>query len=240
MTPRRALLAAGAALALVTPASAHPGHGATPVNIGTFAFSPDTVNVTAGDVVFWTWKGPDTNHSVTGSGPGGKTFDSDPTHGPGQVPAHPIGDGFGEQFTQPGTYTYVCKNHDFMHGTVVVAADTTGGRPVVDSVSPQLLGVRLTPMRMCPKRSARCAKPGARLRFTLSENADLEGRLYRLRRGHRSYVRFYGFSGRPGSSDVRFSAAGLKPGTYQLSLVAFDDADNESARVRRNFVVRAS
>jgi plastocyanin len=239
MSPRSMIGALAAALAIVAPAAAHPGHGATPVNIGTFAFSPETVNVTAGDVVFWTWKGPDTNHSVTGSGPG-KTFDSDPTHGPGQVPAHPTGDGYGEQFTQPGTYTYACKNHDFMHGTVVVAADSTGGRPVVDNVSPQLLGVRLAPARMCPRRSRRCAKPGARLRFTLSESADLEGRLYRVRGRSRGYVRFVGFSGRPGSNDVRFSAAGLKPGTYELTLIAFDDADNESARVRRNFVVRAS
>ncbi len=228
-----------ATLALGAPARAHLGHGATPVDIGGFAFSPQTVNVTAGDVVFWTWKGPDTNHSVTGSGPG-KTFDSDPRKGPGEVPSHPVGDGFGEQFTEPGTYTYVCKNHDFMRGSIVVAADTSGGAPVGDTTKPQLLGLRLSRTRMCPRRSRRCAKPGARLRFTLSERADVEGSISRIRRGRRTFARFVSFSGRPGGNDVRFSAAGLKPGAYELSVAAYDDADHASTRVRRGFVVRAS
>jgi plastocyanin len=244
MSPCRVLATVTAALAAATApgatADAHLGHGATPVDIGAFAFSPQTVNVTVGDVVFWTWKGPDTNHSVTGGGPG-KTFDSDPGAGPGQVPNHPVNDGFGEQFTQPGTYDYVCKNHDFMRGSIVVVADTSGGGvPGVDTTKPQLLGLRLSRTRMCPRRSRRCAKPGARLRFTLSERADVEGAIYRVRPGRRTFARFVSFSGRPGGNDVRFSAAGLKPGAYELSVAAYDDADNSSAGVRRRFVVRAS
>jgi plastocyanin len=234
-----ALAVLAAALTLPATAHAHPNHGAIEVGIGGFAFSPATVNAVSGDVIFWTWRGPDTNHSVTGSGPG-KTFDSDPGKGSGQVPSHPPGDGFGEQFVAPGTYTYVCKNHGFMQGTIVVSPDTTGGAPPADRVAPQVLGARFSQTRLCPRRSRRCARPGARLRFTLSEQADIEGAIYRVRRGRRAFARLFSALGRPGGNNLRFSVAGLRPGAYELAFVAYDDADNASRRIRRGFVVRAS
>jgi hypothetical protein len=83
-----------------------------------------------------------------------------------------------------------------------------------------------------------CARPGGRLRFTLSEVSDLEGSISRVRRGRRTFVRSFDLEGRAGRNDVRFSVARLVPGAYELALRAYDSADNASPRVRRGFVVR--
>lgn len=221
-------------LAAVLPGAAqgHPGHGAVGVGISAFSFRPERLDIVSGDVVFWTWMGPDTDHSVSGSGPG-KTFESDPGKSPAEI-SHRAGDTFGEQFTTPGTYSYVCRKHDTMRGTIVVAPDTGGGAPPVDRTAPQMINVAFAPVRMC----RRCARPGGRLRFTLSEVADLEGSISRVRRGRRTFLRAFDLEGRAGRNDVRFSVARLAPGAYELALRAYDSADNVSSRVRRGFTVR--
>jgi plastocyanin len=230
--PALAALAALAAGAVPAGAQAHPGHGAVNVGISLYSFSPPRIDIVVNDVVFWTWNGPDTDHSVTGSGPG-KTFDSDPGTPPDRF-SHRAGDTFGEQFTRPGTYTYLCRKHDSMRGTIVVSPDTSGGAPVIDRIAPQMVGVALVPARMC----RRCARPGGRLRFTLSELADVEGTVSRVRRGRRSVVRHIALEGRAGRNDIRFSVARLAPGGYEVALRAYDSADNASPLVRRGFTVR--
>lgn len=229
---RRGLLVAALLGALAAPAQGHPGHGAVRVGISLYAFQPDRLDIVSGDVVFWTWNGPDTDHSVTGSGPA-KRFDSDPGRSPEQF-AHARGDTFGEQFTTPGTYTYLCRKHASMRGTIVVSPDTAGGAPPVDRTAPQMVGVAFVPTRMCRF----CRRPGGRLRLTLSEVADVEGTISRVRRGRLSFVRGLDFEARAGRNDRRFSVAGLRPGAYELGLRAYDSADNASRLVRRGFVVR--
>jgi plastocyanin len=236
VTPRRlatlALAATVASGALPAATDGHPGHGAITIGISLYAFHPERVDVIAGDVVFWRWDGPDTDHSVTGSGPG-KTFESDPTKSPAEL-SHTAGETYGEQLTQPGTYTFHCRKHDTMRGVVVVAADV-GGAPVpADRVAPRLTAVALVPASMC----SRCRRPGARLRFALSERADLEADVRRVRRGSRRLVRTLQIPGRQGRNDVRFSPAGLAAGTYELRLRAYDSYDNASAVAKRAFVVR--
>lgn len=228
------LAAAAVALGCALPgaAPAHPGHGITEVDVGLYAFQPPRVDIVAGDVVFWTWRGPDTDHSVTGAGPG-KTFDSDPGVPDSQV-GHPVGHRHGEQFDVAGTYDYLCRKHPGMRGTVVVAPGATGVSPPLDRTAPRLTRVALVPARMC----RRCRRPGARLRFTLSERAALSGAVRRVRRGATRVVRRVRVSGRPGRNDVRFRARGLRPGSYRLTLRAYDDAGNPSPPVTRAFRVR--
>ncbi|MDX6670105.1 MAG: Copper binding protein plastocyanin/azurin family [Solirubrobacteraceae bacterium] len=236
MTARRlaalALATAVASGALPAATGGHPGHGATTIGISLYGFHPERVDVIAGDVVFWRWDGPDTDHSVTGSGPG-KTFESDPGKAPADL-THQTGETYGEQFTQPGTYSFHCRKHDTMRGVVVVAADVGGGPVPVDRVAPRLTGVALVPATMC----RRCRRPGARLRFALSERADLEADVRRVRRGSRRLVRTLQIPGRQGRNDVRFNPAGLVAGTYELRLRAYDSQDNASAVAKRGFVVR--
>ncbi len=202
----------------------HPDHRATEIGISRFAFTPQRLEIVAGDVVFWTWNGPDLNHTVTGRGPG-KTFESDPGVAPEQV-SHRAGDRFADAFSTPGTYTYLCRVHpDRMRATIVVAP--------VDRTAPALRRVSLEPARMC----RRCRRPGGRLRFTLSERADVEVRIYRVRRGRLAFAARRRFSGRRGRNAPRFHVAGLRPGAYQARIRAHDDADNASRTVRRRFVV---
>jgi len=87
-----------------------------------FSFSPDTVNISVGDTVRWTWASD--SHSVT-SGPGtsctpdGQFCSPDNMH----CEAGTLSDtGFVYEFTftQPGMYQYFCALHCFAGMTGVV------------------------------------------------------------------------------------------------------------------------
>ncbi|MGQ0604244.1 MAG: cupredoxin domain-containing protein [Anaerolineales bacterium] len=77
-----------------------------------FAFKPGSLEVPAGTTVTWTNMDA-IEHSVTHGAPpeaGGK-FDSD---------FFTQGQTFNFTFTEPGKYTYFCKRHNSMTGTVTV------------------------------------------------------------------------------------------------------------------------
>src|SRR5436189_95643 len=80
------------------------------VSIENFAFVPPNLSVASGTTVTWT-NTDDVQHTV--SADDGHTFDSS-AFGQGQT----------FQFTAgaPGTYTYTCRIHPFMHGTLTVTA----------------------------------------------------------------------------------------------------------------------
>jgi plastocyanin len=101
------------------------------VSIVDFGFSPATITVTAGSTVTWTNTGT-VIHSVTADGGG---FDSSPTCPTG--PCIDPGSSYSHVFTTAGTFTYHCRVHSNMHGTVIVkaaAATTTtqAGSPAPD------------------------------------------------------------------------------------------------------------
>jgi plastocyanin len=87
-----------------------PPAGGDAVSIQNFAFEPANLSVVSGTTVTWTNK-DNTQHTV--SSDDGHSFDSS---------------AFGQnqtfQFTAgaPGTYTYTCRIHPFMHGTLTVTA----------------------------------------------------------------------------------------------------------------------
>jgi plastocyanin len=75
--------------------------------IANFVFLPDPIVVKAGQTVQWTNLDPDV-HTVTADN---LSFTSQRLN---------QGDTFTMTFAQPGTYTYFCEPHPFMHGTVEV------------------------------------------------------------------------------------------------------------------------
>ena len=112
---RRSLAAAGlavaATLALGGPAALAADES---VSISSFAFSPATVTITAGDTVTWTNADP-VGHTATATDASWDTGD--------------IAEGASASitFSTPGTYTYLCTPHPTMTGTVVVQAAAGGG-----------------------------------------------------------------------------------------------------------------
>jgi plastocyanin len=84
--------------------------GGDAVSIQNFAFVPPNLSVASGTTVTWT-NTDDVQHTV--SADDGHTFDSS-AFGQGQT----------FQFTAgaPGTYTYTCRIHPFMHATLTVTA----------------------------------------------------------------------------------------------------------------------
>ena len=82
------------------------------VTVADFHFSPATTKIHVGDTITWTNDGP-SSHTATAHG---GSFDTGVLK-KGQSASH--------TFTQPGTFTYFCQIHPFMHGTVVVLAATT-------------------------------------------------------------------------------------------------------------------
>jgi plastocyanin len=86
---------------------APPASGGTAVAIANFAFVPAALSVTTGDTVTWT-NMDDVSHTVSADN---DAFDS-----------AAFGHGMTFQFTAgpPGTYTYFCRIHPFMKGTLTV------------------------------------------------------------------------------------------------------------------------
>jgi amicyanin len=90
-------------------AAADPATSAGEVGIANFKFTPATVTIKVGDTVGWT-NHDDIGHTVSFAGPGinSKVLQRN--------------DHFSHAFDAPGTYTYICSIHPFMHGTVVVTS----------------------------------------------------------------------------------------------------------------------
>jgi amicyanin len=83
-----------------------PAGALVKVSINDVAFDPTLLTVKAGTTLVWT-NNEMVAHTVTFT----------------DVANSPIlnrGDTFSRTFTAPGTYSYICSIHPFMHGTVVV------------------------------------------------------------------------------------------------------------------------
>jgi len=80
------------------------------VSIQSFAFVPPNLSVVSGTTVTWTNQDAE-QHTVTSDD--GHSFESS-AFGQGQT--------FQVTAGAPGTYTYTCRIHPFMHGTLTVTA----------------------------------------------------------------------------------------------------------------------
>jgi amicyanin len=84
-----------------------PPGAAVPVDIVNFKFSPQQETIKAGTAVDWTNR-DGVAHDIYFAA--------------GNVHSRVLNknDGFSRSFDTPGTYSYICAIHPFMHGTVVV------------------------------------------------------------------------------------------------------------------------
>ncbi len=106
---------AGGAILALTPRARHTtAHAAsdTTVTIADFSFTPASITIHVGDTVTWTNHGPSAHTATADNG----SFNTGVLK-KGQSASH--------TFTKAGTFTYICSIHPFMHGTVVVLANTT-------------------------------------------------------------------------------------------------------------------
>lgn len=194
-------------------------------------FSPSTVTIDVGDTV--TWSNDGGIHNVR--------FDD----GSFEEPSEPSFASWtaSRRFTAPGTFRYFCEAHGQsggrgMSGTVVVRGaqePPPGGEPS-DTTPPDIDSLRVAPSTFCNRKTKRCRKVGAQIRFTLSEAASVTGRVIRRRDGKR--IRSLKIDGKAGSNRVKYSGKGLALGKYRLELTPRDAAGNRAAKPSRaNFTV---
>jgi len=110
-TAASSLVPTGASTAAPTAAtgtSSGGGAASVPAEIRGFAFKPDTITITAGGTVTWT-NGDNDPHTVT--------FDDSSVGSSGNLNK---GATFSATFPSAGTFTYKCRIHPAMKGTVVV------------------------------------------------------------------------------------------------------------------------
>ena len=106
----------------------HPGqkaHAAADpsASIVDFSFSPSTITIHVGDTITWTNVGHQP-HTATAND---HSFDTGILK-PGQSGSH--------TFTTPGTYTYFCIVHPYMHGTVIVLANAATTTTTTTTTTP--------------------------------------------------------------------------------------------------------
>jgi plastocyanin len=101
---------------------AHAASGTT-VTIADFSFTPATITIHVGDTVTWTNHGPSAHTATADNG----SFNTGVLQ-KGHSASH--------TFTTAGTVTYICSIHPFMHGTVVVLANTTSTTTTPTTTTP--------------------------------------------------------------------------------------------------------
>jgi len=231
-----------AAALLLTPAAEAANRR---ISISDYRWSRSSVEIDRGEHVTWHWIGPDTMHSVTGISPNADGLDSDPDD---DQPRHNVGDAYRLDFDDPGTYTFQCKLHTLVRGTVVVSSNP--GDPVTEVDPVPRSNVDLRPPHVSDVGlRARSFRRGTTLRFGIDEAAKVEVDYYRRQpRGERRvprYQRFVGFQrwrAHIGFNDVPFSKRAEhfrpRPGAYLAILRATDPSNNESAAKQLRFRIR--
>ncbi len=223
---RRLATSAALAFALLPAAgaAAHPGHGAEAVYVDgdAFRFTPPTTTVGVDDTVIWFWDGAlFRNHSVTAEPGQAEQFDSDPTGLPTNS-SHPDGSTFSHAFTHKGTFTYYCKVHPSMRGSVEVVEvpDAVPGPPRLRGLKVKAKGKRV------------------RATFRLSERADVVGRIAERKAGRWQSVDSFAQRAKPGRNEVRVPTDRVRRGAYRLTMIAYDGADRRSNEVKARFSLR--
>jgi plastocyanin len=214
-------------------AAAAPAQAAD-VTIQNFQFNPTTVTIAQGDIVTWHYAGPDTNHSVTSDPGQADSWDSDPEHPPSAAD-HVPGSTFARTFSLPGSFTYFCKVHPSMRGTVKVTG--AGGEPPppstpADTTAPAITAVKAKGGQTCSGRARHCKPKPTTIRFTLSEDARV--RIVAPGRPGATVTR----AAHAGANTVKISPRRLPPGRYRLNLSATDAGGNSSPTVHARVTVR--
>ena len=210
------------------------------ISISHYPGSDPNGQINLGAHVTWYWIGPDTMHSITGSGANDASVDSDPGS---DTPRHDIGDSFKVDFDTPGVYSFHCKLHPFVKGTVTVSAvpgdPSAEPDPVprshVDLTPPYVDGLHLA------KRSF--GRSGTTLHYGSDEPASLDAEIYRVGRRHLHYAGWRVWkAGHVGYNRVPFGGPSPhfkgQAGTYKAFIRATDASHNESRAHRLRFTIR--
>jgi plastocyanin len=184
------------ALFLLGALFAPPALGDASVKIANYSFSPGSVSIHTGEKVTWNWTGSDKNHTVTSDPGQAESFESHP--GMSIITDGPPGETFSHTFTHTGKFTYYCRVHTYMTGTVNVSAPGTPLKP--NDTSPPATTLRI--VRTTPRRAARSGK--LKVKVTVSEAATetLVARLGRRKIGKKT---------------VKFASAGTKTVRIKLT-----------------------
>ncbi len=212
----------------------------TRISISNFAWSNAQVQIDLGEKVTWDWIGPDLAHSVTGVSANALGWDSDPAT---DAPSHQLGDSFTLQFSQPGTYAFLCKLHSSVRGEVTVSdvpgdpnSDPGPQAPLkLDVKRPTLGGVSV-------RRRQLHGRGGTLATAQISERGTLEAEYYRLRpkggRKFNGYAEWKAFIGINrfflGAHSKHFKA---RPGRYVVILRTKDLSANTSKPVRKRLAI---
>lgn len=221
-----AVLAAAVAALAIAPAADAANRR---IAISNYQWSDPDIHVDLGEHVTWYWVGPDVVHSVTGFSDNDRLIDSDPNN---SLPQHPVGDSFKVDFDRAGSYSFRCKLHSTVRGTVTVS-DTPGDpNTEPDPVPPARVDLKAPRLRKLQLASPIRGR-GGQLHFNLGERAKLVGDYYRVdAHGKRSYAGWARWSGYVGFNEVRFGGRGkhfdAAPGRYVAVLRATDHDQNES------------
>ena len=222
ITLRAVLLAAAAALVFGATASAHPGHGHW-VSVGDGKFNPALKKIIVGGTVTWYWDWPDLDHTVTADPGQAESFDSDPSG----TPDHPLFDTYQHRFTQVGTYTYHCRVHPTMTGTVEVTEKPVSPPPAQQPAPPAGATLTLSDLRInVPRR---------RVGFTVSYASTVRVSVARRIRSSWRLLRAFDTAASAGRNRVRIRPRPLAPGRYRIRLVARDGAGNRSTSLSTRF-----
>lgn len=234
-----ALAAIAAACTLVLAAAA--GAANRRIAISNYRWSAPDIQVNLGEHVTWYWVGPDTMHSVTGESANAAGVDSDPQT---TFPRHPVGDSFAVRFDTPGTYSFVCKLHSTVRGTVTVSPTPGDPQSEPDPVPPSLIDRQAPRVRELSLASSVLRGRGGQLRFSLDERARVEADYYRRGRGGRREFAGWGrWRGYIGQNEIRFGGRAKNfsagPGRYVAELQATDREGNAGPRRTVRFQIRA-
>jgi plastocyanin len=184
-------------------------------------FFPKTLTVPPNTTVNWENRG--TLHNVKFED-GNFEQPSDPQATPWRVWRH---------FDNPGVYRYYCEMHggpggQGMSGTIVVEA----------GAAPRLGGLTVAPRRICNRRTRKCHRTGAAIRYKLSEDARVTGAIELVANPPGRTVRDIEVHGKKGANSIRVSGSRFKPGLYKVTLGAEDVDGNESDPATAYFRVK--
>lgn len=211
-------------------ASAHPGHGHW-VSVGNGQFNPAVKRVVAGTTVTWYWDWPDLDHTVTAHPGQAESFDSDP----GGTPDHPVFDTYSHRFTQVGTFTYYCRVHPTMMGTVEVIpkpAPSPSPPPDQTPAPPANNGLTLSDLRLNVRRK--------RVAFTVSYASTVSVTVAKRVQSRWRRLRTFDVAAAGGRNVVALRPRALGPGRYRVRLAARDGAGNRTDALFARFGIERS
>jgi plastocyanin len=236
----RLLAALVGALCVLLVATSAAGAANRRIAIADYQWSDPEIEINLGEHVTWYWIGPDLMHSVTGEPPSAAGIDSDPQT---NTPRHQIGDAFRLDFNTPGTYSFTCKLHSAVRGTVTVSATPGDPASEPDPVPASRVDLRAPTLRDLALADTVVHRRGTRLRFALDEHGKVDAEFYRRHRhGQREFAGYQRWDAHIGLNDVRFGAPSKQfdadPGRYLVLVRATDESNNTSRPRKLRLAIR--